>query len=260
MDLSAMANLAVGAARSAGELIITRRGDSTRTFKNTHVGSIDYATETDLASEALLRKALERSKLSFHGEETAGHDVNDGWCWVVDPIDGTLNWANNLPFCAISIGLCHNGVPVLGVIHTPLLNGRTWVGVVGEGASCDGRAVSVNDVDPREAVIAYDGVRGNGPDPYLAALRGAVGRHRLLGSTATEMALCADGGFAAVVAPSAMFWDVAAGIALVQAAGGKAVALDGGEPVPGSGSVVVGSARTVDAVVNAISSIGDPNR
>jgi fructose-1,6-bisphosphatase/inositol monophosphatase family enzyme len=57
-----------------------------------------------------------------------------------------------------------------------------------------------------------------------------------------------------------MFWDVAAGIALVQAAGGKAVALDGGEPVPGSGSVVVGSARTVDAVVNAISSIGDPNR
>jgi fructose-1,6-bisphosphatase/inositol monophosphatase family enzyme len=69
------------------------------------------------------------------------------------------------------------------------------------------------------------------------------------------MALCADGGFAAVVAPTAMFWDVAAGVALVRAAGGTTVALDGSEPVPGSGSVIVGAPRTVDAIISALGSL-----
>jgi fructose-1,6-bisphosphatase/inositol monophosphatase family enzyme len=69
------------------------------------------------------------------------------------------------------------------------------------------------------------------------------------------MALCANGGFAAVVAPTAMFWDVAAGVALVRAAGGSTVSLDGNEPVPGSGSVVVGAPRTVQAIVSALRSL-----
>lgn len=251
-DLIALGRLAVTAAETAGRLVTERQGDRSRTLKDTHGGGIDYATDTDLASEALLRELLAPSGLSFHGEETAGDNVVDGWCWVVDPIDGTLNWANNLPFCAISVGLCHDGIPVLGVIHTPMLSSRTYLGIVGQGATCNGSPIAVNDLDPSNAVVAYDGVRGGGPDPYLAALRGAVGRHRLLGTTATEMALCAGGGFAAVVAPSAMFWDVAAGVALVRAAGGNAVSLDGTPHRPGSGSVVAGAPRTVDAVVTAL--------
>ncbi len=254
-DLEMLAALATDAAIAAGHLLRERQGDRSRSLKDTHGPGIDYATETDHASEALLRDRLSWSGIGFHGEEGAGDDVTEGWCWVVDPIDGTLNWANNLPMCAVSIGLCFNGIPELGVIHTPLLGGRTWVGVVGRGASCDGEAVFVNDIEPSEAVVAYDGMRGAGPDPYLGAIRGAVGRTRLLGSTATEMALCADGGFAAVVAPCAMFWDVAGGIALIRAAGGKTVSIDGGPLVPGSGSVVVGAPRTVDSIVAAIAGL-----
>jgi myo-inositol-1(or 4)-monophosphatase len=254
-ELRTLGDLAVKVARLAGEELRIRVGDTSRSLKDTHGGGIDYATETDIAVEKMLRGALAPSGFSFHGEEGAGDDVNSGWCWVVDPIDGTLNWANHLPFCAVSIGLCRDGVPILGVIHTPLLAGSTWLGIVGEGAWRDGSAVRVRDVELREAVIAYDGIRGGGADPYLGALRSAVGRHRLLGSTATEMALCADGGFAAVVAPTAMFWDVAAGVALVRAAGGTTVALDGSEPVPGSGSVIVGAPRTVDAIISALGSL-----
>jgi myo-inositol-1(or 4)-monophosphatase len=250
--LEEVLRMAVKAAEQTGELLRNRSGDRSRTMKHTHGDAIDYATDTDMAAEALLRELLAPSGYNFHGEEGAGDDFTQGWCWVVDPIDGTLNWANGLPMCAVSIGLCFNGDPVLGVIHTPYLVGRTWVGVVGRGAWCDGEPVFVNDVDPDEAVVAYDGVRGTGQDPYLVAIRSVVGRHRLIGSTATELALCAGGGFAAVIAPVAMFWDVAAGVALVRAAGGVALSLDGSPAMPGSGSVVAGSARTVKAVTEAL--------
>lgn len=249
-DLVVMAELAEDAVRQVGELLRARHGDTTRNMKATHGPAIDYATQTDIDAERLLRRALEISGLPVHGEEEAGADPVSGWCWVVDPIDGTLNWANNLPLCAVSVALCENGVPKAGVILTPGLRRRMTVGIVGVGTWVDGVSASVTDVIAQEAVVAYDGYRDPTKD-RVAELRGAIGRHRLIGSTATEMALCANGGFGAVVAPEAMFWDVAAGIAIIQGAGGVAVSVDGQPYRPGSGSVIAGAGQVVAAVVAA---------
>ena len=250
-DLVTLAKIAEDAVQRVGDLLASRHGDQSRNMKNTHGVAIDYATETDIIAERMLREALAVTKIPVHGEEENGADPLNGWCWVVDPIDGTLNWANNLPLCAISVGLCKNGVPKLGVILTPALRRRMSIGIVGLGAWVDGEPIVVSSVTPKEAVVAYDGFRDIGKD-ISGKVRSVIGRYRLIGSTATEMALCANGGFGAVISPEAMFWDVAAGIALIQAAGGVIVDLSGNPHKPGSGSVIAGSGQVVAAIVEAL--------
>jgi len=250
-DLVAMAKIAEVAVQRVGDLLTSRHGDQSRNMKDTHGPALDYATETDIIAERMLREALEKTGIPVHGEEENGADPLIGWCWVVDPIDGTLNWANNLPICAISVGLCDRGVPKLGVILTPALRRRMSIGIVGLGAWVDGEPIAVSSVTPKEAVVAYDGFRDAGKD-ISAKIRAVVGRYRLMGSTATEMALCANGGFGAVISPEAMFWDVAAGIALIQAAGGVVVDMNGNPPSPGSGSVIAGSGGVVAAIVEGL--------
>jgi len=250
-DLVAMAKIAEVAVQRVGDLLASRHGDQSRNMKDTHGPALDYATETDIIAERMLREALEETGIPVHGEEENGADPLIGWCWVVDPIDGTLNWANNLPICAISVGLCDRGVPKLGVILTPALRRRMSIGIVGMGAWVDGEPITVSSVTPKEAVVAYDGFRDAGKD-ISAKIRSVVGRYRLMGSTATEMALCANGGFGAVISPEAMFWDVAAGIALIQAAGGVVVDMNGNPPSPGSGSVIAGSGDVVAAIVEGL--------
>lgn len=250
-DLVLLAGIAEAAVLRVGELLVNRHGDESRNMKNTHGDALDYATQTDIDAERMLRDALSISGIPVHGEEENGADPLTGWCWVVDPIDGTLNWANNLPLCAVSVGLCENGVPRLGVILTPGLRRRLSIGIVGMGAWVDGEPISVSEVPAKEAVVAYDGFRDPEKD-ISKTIRSAVGRYRLIGSTATEMALCANGGFGAVVAPEAMFWDVAAGIALIRAAGGVAVDVNGAPHMPGSGSVIAGAGHVVAAIIDAL--------
>jgi len=246
-----MARLAQSAADDASELLHNRQGDLTRTFKETHNGLIDYATQTDIDAERLIRSRLSVSGIPVHGEEESGHDPLDGWCWVVDPIDGTLNWANSLPFFAVSIALCENGVPRLGLIETPHLHHKTYLGIEGIGAWRDGESIKISSTLPSESVVAYDGFRDL-DDQLLPRIRQVIGRHRLIGTTAVEMALCAAGGFGAVVSPQAKFWDSAAGIALIQAAGGIALDPSGAAHKPGSGSVIAGSASVVNAIIKSI--------
>ena len=246
-----MAAIAEAAVQQVGELLASRHGDQSRNVKNTHGEALDYATETDIQAERMLREALAITKIPVHGEEENGADPLIGWCWVVDPIDGTLNWTNNLPLCAVSVGLCKDGVPKLGVILTPALRRRVSIGIVGVGAWVDGEPIAVSSVTTKEAVVAYDGFRDPEKD-ISKKIRSVIGRHRLIGSTATEMALCANGGFGAVISPEAMFWDVAAGIALIQAAGGVVVDINGGPHKPGSGSVIAGSGHIVAAIVETL--------
>jgi len=250
-DLILLARIAEDAVVRVGELLVSRHGDRSRNVKSTHGAALDYATQTDIDAERMLRDALSITGIPVHGEEEDGGDPLSGWCWVVDPIDGTLNWANNLPLCAVSVGLCENGIPRLGVILTPGLRRRVSIGIVGLGAWVDGEQISVSSVPAKEAVVAYDGFRDLEKD-ISKTIRSAVGRCRLIGSTATEMALCANGGFGAVVAPEAMFWDVAAGIALIRAAGGVAVDLNGAPHMPGSGSVIAGAGHVVAAIIDAL--------
>lgn len=247
-----MARLAESAAGDAARLLVERQGDLTRSFKDTHLGVVDFATQTDIDAERVIRERLAVSGVPVFGEEEAGADPCAGWCWVVDPIDGTLNWANMLPMFAVSVALCENGVPKVGVVITPKLEQKVHIGIVGSGTWCDGNLTQVSQITLGEAVVAYDGFRGPQNNEYVDAIRSTVGRHRLVGTTATELALCSAGGFAAVIAPVAQFWDIAAGVALVQGAGGVVRDFNGGPHAPGSGSIIAGTPMVVDALIAAL--------
>src|SRR5690349_11771933 len=104
-------------------LLRARRDERhTRTAK----AAKDFLTEVDTASEALLKRALSESTpdIGFYGEEGGGADLHAGRVWVVDPLDGTINYATGSPLCGVMVGLLEDGVPVLGVIDLPFLGTR----------------------------------------------------------------------------------------------------------------------------------------
>ncbi|MGW4768436.1 inositol monophosphatase family protein [Nocardia sp. NPDC004278] len=95
----------------------------------------DLVTDLDVRAEHLIVGHIRRAFPDHRilAEESGLDGVDDVWCWVVDPLDGTNNIAIGLPVCTVGIALCHNGIPVLGVIHEPVSD-RTWSAVRGGGA------------------------------------------------------------------------------------------------------------------------------
>lgn len=150
------------------------------------------------------------------------------WQWVVDPIDGTSNFAAGLPHWGVSIALCHGGVPVFGVIDAPRFDHR-WEAVRGRGCSRDGRAVHV-----REDVVLDDPLTAHLPLitslEFLVHVRRDAGvrlHPRVLGAGAVDAGFVADGTAVASVITRGKVWDVAAGAVIVTEAGGAAARLAG---------------------------------
>lgn len=124
---------------------LLRRGHS-------HVGALiakgdrDYATNVDIAIERALKEALAASApgIRFLGEEEGGADLDADTLWVLDPIDGTINFSHETPLCGISLALVHEGRPVLAFVDLPLL-GERFVAQEGAGAFLNGRRIEVNE-------------------------------------------------------------------------------------------------------------------
>ena len=192
----------------------------------------DPVTAADRAVEQLVTDEL-RSRFPAHGilgEEGTQEALGAEYVWVLDPLDGTANFAGRLPFFGVSLALLRNGVPVVGCLFVPF--GPNLVpGVLrcsyGNGANIDGHALRL-EAGP---------FRPTGPVAlppsfaWMFALRGDLakrpGEPRNLGSICYELAMVASGGFqyAAFVRPK--IWDVAAGVLLVREAGGDALVWNG---------------------------------
>lgn len=182
-------------------------------------------TEADKAVEAYLAEAVGQ-RFPAHavlGEE--GHDPEGEFEfeWIVDPIDGTINFINRLPFFAVSIGVLHRRRPVVGALHFPL-SGQTLHAHRGGGAFQDGTPIRVHPA-PEPSGRVTVGM----PPGYLfqfktgRAGRGRLGEPRSLGSIAYETGLVANGGFGWAIFRSPKIWDVAGGLPIVTEAGGVAL-------------------------------------
>lgn len=179
-----------------------------------------------LAEEIILTKLRAASPHPILSEE-AGADAafaGAGLRWVVDPLDGTFNFSRRLPLCCVSIGLCDGDRPVLGVIHD-FMGGVTYSGLVGEGAWRNGEPMRVSAVsDPAKAALCTGFPAGSdfGRDSLLGFVTQAqtYKKVRLIGSAALSLAFVAAGHVEAYHEDDINFWDVAAGLALVVAAGG----------------------------------------
>ncbi len=187
-------------------------------------------TEADKAVEAYLDEAV-RARFPDHavlGEE--GHDPDGGhdFEWIVDPIDGTINFVNRLPFFAISIGVLYRRRPVVGALHFPLI-GETLHARRGGGAFRDGVPIRVHPATEPSGRVTI-GL----PPGFLfqfktqRAARRKLGEPRSLGSIVYEMGLVATGGFGWAIFRGPKIWDVAGGLTVITEAGGVALRHDEG--------------------------------
>jgi myo-inositol-1(or 4)-monophosphatase len=223
---------AISAAREAGRVL--REGFGWQ-HSVRYKGEVDLVTEVDEQAERVIREILLEAfpaygVLAEEGGALAGEvDAR----WIVDPLDGTTNYAHGLPIFAVSIALERAGEVVLGVVHDPMRE-ETFIAERGGGATLNDEPVRVSDTDePIQALIAtgfpYD--RAEMPEAlelfgrFAALTRGM----RRLGSTALDLCYVAAGRLDGYYERGIWAWDIAAGSLILEEAGGKVTDYRGGE-------------------------------
>jgi myo-inositol-1(or 4)-monophosphatase len=216
-----------------------------RTFiqGRSHIGALigkgdrDFATDVDLRIESEIKASLAAATpdIPFLGEEEDTRAGLSGARWVLDPIDGTINFARDISLCSISLSLVLDGQPVLGIVDAPLL-GERFLACVREGAYLNGTRISVTEVSGlREAIVGVADFKVGADSEtenrvHLAALARLAHeslRVRMLGSAALDLAWLAAGRLNATLMLSNRPWDVTAGLLLVREAGGIVFDYDG---------------------------------
>jgi myo-inositol-1(or 4)-monophosphatase len=231
IDLEHVREVGVDAARAAGELLRTRI-DSIREVR--HKSAVDLVTDVDVASEQLVCSRILAAFPTHRilGEEGGAIGGTDSrFRWLVDPLDGTTNYAHGFPLFCVSIGFELDGHLQLGVVYAPYLD-ELFVAEAGRGARLNERPIHVSEVSELPRAMLATGF------PYdRAALPRALRSFEVLsfqsqavrrvGSAAIDLCYVACGRFDAYWEHQVKPWDVAAGALLVQEAGGLMAATDG---------------------------------
>ncbi|MCZ9308366.1 inositol monophosphatase family protein [Corynebacterium uberis] len=220
----------------------------------------DFATKADLDIEAFLRRRLtEATGIPVLGEETGGTLGTDP-VWVVDPIDGTANFAAGNPLCAILVSLLIDAQPVLGLTAVPVLH-RRLSAIAGGPLLVDGTPMPpLRDSSNLTAQVGFSSVASPDDSSFpsmvrqglLARLAETYLRPRITGSVGVDLAFVAQGIFGGAVSLSPHVWDNAAGVALIRAAGGVVTGVDGEEWTADSEGVVAGTRSAHAAIMDAI--------
>lgn len=197
-------------------------------------GTGDFVTAVDIRVERRMRAALRAllPEAGFLGEESAPADLDRPWLWVVDPIDGTSNFARGLPHYAVSVALLWRGQPVLAAVHCE--PERALYGAVfGHGARRNGRPLRTppGRLDDG-AMIGCQWHRGQQDLEFLARLQRRGGRIRTLGSTVTQLADVAAGRLDGNVQQQGRVWDIAAAGLIVAEAGARFTTWSGAPVFP----------------------------
>jgi myo-inositol-1(or 4)-monophosphatase len=205
-------------------------GNNLREHKQNRINSSvgkDIKLQADIESEKIVFEILKQTNINILSEEAGFINLNknDDLCWIVDPLDGSLNYSRNIPLNCISIALWNKDKPILGVIydynHTNLFKG-----IVGKGAYLNDLPINVSEITEKSSSIittgfpVYSSFDNNSLTEFINTLQ-TYKKVRLLGSAAFSLSLVANGAVEVYSENNIALWDVAAGIALVLAAGGK---------------------------------------
>jgi myo-inositol-1(or 4)-monophosphatase len=228
LDAAHALEVAREVAARAGALL--REGQQAKGFRVEHKGAVDLVTEYDRRSEALCVEEITRAfpghaVIAEEGSQVRGEDLEGRPTWLIDPLDGTTNYAHRLPFYAVSIALELGGSPLCGVVYLPEL-GYEFTALRGGGACLNDQPLKVSSVAELDASLcatgfSYDrGAPDNNVPEFDAVLRRSQGVRRI-GSAAFDCAMVAwgviDGYWEYKLNP----WDIAAGALLVMEAGGR---------------------------------------
>jgi myo-inositol-1(or 4)-monophosphatase len=230
--------VAVDAARQAGRLQLERYEKLERIV---HKSEHDVVTEVDELSEQLIIGAIRDAfpTDSFLAEESghsAGHagagesaaDKSVGRVWVIDPLDGTINYANGIPLFCVAIGLAVDGRPTLGVVYDPLRD-EMFSATAGGGATLDGKSIRLPVKERLVDCVVSLSLPRRGWAKRDHALRRSIRVSRSMGSAALAIAYLANGRFDAMVQSGGMSaWDICAAGVIAAEGGARLTTLDGG--------------------------------
>lgn len=268
-ELEAVLLPARAAVEEAAELV--RHGFRKRVTVE-HKGAVDLVTHFDRESEALLRARLTSLSFPIVGEEQGGTWDRSGSAFFIDPIDGTTNFVHGHPFWCVSVGLVDpSGAPILGVVRAPVL-GLEWYGFVAD----DGMLARRRSGDEEEDCVVSDTAHfqdsllatgfpydrrssaDNNFDAFVAIKKRCQAVRRC-GSAALDLCLVADGTYEGYWERKLGPWDIAGGIAIVRAAGGRVSELALGSDHRGcitSGHAVATNGRIHDRLLEELGNVG----
>jgi myo-inositol-1(or 4)-monophosphatase len=220
-------------ATEAGAKELMRFFNGTFTISNKE-GINNLVTEADHAADKAIQAVIKEA-FPDHGiisEETAELISESEYKWIVDPIDGTVNFANGIPICCVSVGLEHKGKMLMGAVYNPILN-EFFFAERGKGATLNGKKISVShktDVLRSCLVTGFPYTyldHPNGPlEVFERLIRQGIPVRRL-GSAAIDMCWVAAGRFDGFYEHQLNAWDSAAGFIIIEEAGGKVTDLKG---------------------------------
>ena len=231
MKLDRQLDTAIAAAKEAGRIQMERLGHVRDIqFK----GEINLVTEVDKLCEETIFKILKGPFPQYGtlGEESGGQKGDSDFKWIVDPLDGTTNYAHSYPLFCVSIALEYKGEIVCGVVYEPNL-AELFVAEKGSGATLNGRRLAVSKIDRLKRALLATGFAYNVQQTEIDNLSHfgdfiktaqAVRRD---GVAATDLCYVAAGRFDGFWEIGLFPWDIAAGALIVKEAGGQVTAFDG---------------------------------
>ncbi|MHA2365736.1 MAG: inositol monophosphatase family protein, partial [Candidatus Hodarchaeales archaeon] len=205
-------------ALNAGKVLLDRFKSANRINIKSDMSLV---TEADLKANAIILESLEKKfpNHSILSEETGLKDQDSDYLWIIDPLDGTTNFSNHIPFFAVSIGLLYKNTPLIGVVYSPFQD-ELFYAEYKKGAYLNGHSIKVdNKKNLDTAFLAFD----NGRNPEIRMkmiriyqklkLRNNVMRQ--VGAAALELCYVAAGRFGGFIMPGVNSWDVIAGSFIV---------------------------------------------
>jgi len=245
------------AALEAGQLMKARFNSGFRVDNKDGVN--DLVTEVDHASEKLIMEII-RNEFPDHfilSEEVGEIKMDSAYKWIIDPIDGTVNYANGIPICCVSIGVEHEGKMIMGAVFNPFMD-EFFFAERGAGAYLNEQRIRVSDKDN----VSHSCLVTGFPYTYLDLPNGPLevfGRFirkgipvRRLGSAAIDLCWVAAGRFDGFYEHKLNAWDSAAGFLLVEEAGGKVTDFEGNYYSPYQPHIVATNGKIHDELLHWI--------
>ncbi|WP_028316352.1 inositol monophosphatase family protein [Desulfatibacillum aliphaticivorans] len=255
-DFEKIEHTALAAAHGAAKVLLKYYGRARVVKKK---GEIDLLTQADKASEEIIVEAIARAfpDHAILAEEGSGKEADSEYTWIVDPLDGTTNYAHGLPLFSISIGLARAEKTIFGLVLNPVTQ-ELFVAKEGQGATLNSRPISVSDqTDLQDSLVVTGfpyGLKTMMPelmDRFSAVLPKVQGVRRL-GSAALDLCYVACGRFDGFWEQNLAPWDTAAGECIVREAGGKVTDFAENEFSPGGSQILATNGKIHDAFLPLI--------
>ncbi|HPS20195.1 MAG TPA: inositol monophosphatase family protein [Candidatus Omnitrophota bacterium] len=232
-DLSKLTDVAICAARAAGEHALTESGRIKEI--STKQNFRDIVTNVDKECEAIAIDIIKKEfpDHSILAEESGGVSEQSGFLWVIDPIDGTVNFAHSFPFFCTSIGVMIDGSVKIGVVYDPIRK-ELFTAERGKGAELNGRLIKVSLVDDLKKSLLSTGFAYKDTDkekniPFFHRMLTGSQAVRRPGSAALDLCYVACGRLDGYWEFGLKPWDTAAGHLIVRESGGMVTTLSGAE-------------------------------